>query len=126
MIQIQTCPDDTIICRLSGDLDWQAATCLHHVIHDLLRPELDVVLDLREVVFIDAAGISVLIGCLRGVRFAGGTARIRRVNPRLQWIFELVGVARLTEKSSLNHPESGLIVSSEQGDSAASTRYRPI
>jgi anti-anti-sigma factor len=99
VIEIQTCPDDSVICRLSGDLDWQEATCLCHVIHDLLRPELDVVLDLHEVAFIDAVGISALVGCLRRVRVAGGTAHISRANPRLQWILEVVGIPRLIGQS---------------------------
>ncbi len=105
MIEIQTCPDDSVICRLSGDLDWQAATCLRHVIHDLLRPELDVVLDLHEVAFIDAVGISALVGSLRRVRVAGGTAHISRANPRLRWILEVAGIPRLIGQSSLNRPE---------------------
>jgi anti-sigma B factor antagonist len=105
MIEIQTCPDGRVICRLLADLDWHEATCLRDVVHDLLGPELDMVLDLHEVGFIDGVGISALVGCLRRVRVAGGTARISRANPRLQWILELVGIARLPGQSSLNQPD---------------------
>ena len=57
MIEIQTCPDGRVICRLLADLDWHEATCLRDVVHDLLGPELDMVLDLHEVGFIDGVGI---------------------------------------------------------------------
>jgi anti-anti-sigma factor len=102
MIQIQTCPCSTVICWPSGDLDVGNALRLGHVVGHLLRPELDLVIDLGHVAFIDAAGLGMLSRCVGRVRAVGGKVCISHVNPRLQWLFELVGLDRLTGQVTLS------------------------
>jgi hypothetical protein len=67
--------DCSIVCRPSGGLDWIGAVSLRHAIHDWLRPGLDLIIDLSRVDFIDAVGMSALVGCVRRVRAGGGEAR---------------------------------------------------
>jgi anti-anti-sigma factor len=87
--------DSSILCRPIGQLDWAGAISLRHVIHDSLAPGVDIVIDLSRAGFVDAAGMSALVGSVRLVRALGGTARVCNVRPRAQRLMELVCVDRL-------------------------------
>jgi len=87
--------DSSILCRPIGQLDWAGAIALRHVVHDSLAPGAEIVIDLSRVGFVDAAGMSALVGSVRRVRALGGTARICNVRPRVQRLMELVCVDRL-------------------------------
>jgi anti-anti-sigma factor len=101
MIEIEYRPDSTIVCRPSGDLDFTASIAFRHVMSDLLRPGLNIVIDLRYVGGIDATGVSALVGSIRRAQAVGGTARISNANSRVKWFVRLVGADRLIEPSSL-------------------------
>jgi anti-anti-sigma factor len=95
VIETQVLADSSTVCRPSGSLDWTAAVSLRHAIGDLLRPGVDVVIDLSRVEFIDAVGISAIVGSVRRVRAAGGQARICGASPPVRRRLELVDVYRL-------------------------------
>jgi anti-anti-sigma factor len=98
VIKLRTCPDSSVVCQLSGALDFEAATELRHQIAAIVRPDLELIFDLRRVDYIDAFGASVLVGSVRRVRAMGGRSRVCRVNPRIRWVLELIGIDRfLTE-----------------------------
>ncbi|MBO0693047.1 MAG: STAS domain-containing protein [Acidimicrobiaceae bacterium] len=99
MIELQTCRD-SVICRPSGNLDWESARSLRHVVGDLVRPGLNLVLDMSHVAFMDAVGVSAVVGSARRVLAAGGTIRISHASQRVLWLLHLVGVDRLVEQSS--------------------------
>jgi anti-anti-sigma factor len=92
--------DSSIVCRPSGGLDWNAAVSLRHAIHDSLRPGVAIIIDLSRVDFIDAVGMSALVGSVRRVRAVGGEAQICNVTSRVRQCMELVGVYRLLTHSS--------------------------
>jgi stage II sporulation protein AA (anti-sigma F factor antagonist) len=100
VIETQMLADSSIICRPSGSLDWIAAMSLRHVIHDSLRPGVEVVIDLSRVEFIDAVGISAIVGSVRRVRAFGGQAEISSATPDVRRRIELAGVYRLLMRSS--------------------------
>jgi anti-anti-sigma factor len=102
MIQIETRPDSTVVCRPLGDLHLEASMEFRHVIGDLLEPELNIVIDLSRVESIDAVGVSALVGSLRRVRALRGVARIERANPRVLWFLRLVGVDRIVGRAPLS------------------------
>jgi anti-anti-sigma factor len=84
-------------------LDWIGATSLRHAIHDWLRPGVDILIDLSRVDFIDAVGMSALVGCVRRVRKVGGEAHICNATPHVRQRMELVGVySLLTHVSAPN------------------------
>ena len=62
MIETRVLADSSIVCRPSGRVDWTAALSLRQAIGDSLRPGGDVVIDLRRVEFIDAVGMSAMVG----------------------------------------------------------------
>jgi anti-anti-sigma factor len=92
--------DSSIVCRPSGGLDWIGAVSLRHAIHDSLRPGVDIIIDLSRVDFIDAVGMSALVGSVRRVRAVGGEAHIRNATSHVRRRMELVGVYPLLTQSS--------------------------
>ena len=100
MIETESTSDSTLICRVSGELDFDSGVTLRHLVGDLLRPGLDLVVDLGQVAFIDAVGVSALVGTVRRVRATGGSARVCNVSPRARWVLELAGVEHQLAVSS--------------------------
>jgi anti-anti-sigma factor len=92
--------DSSIVCRPSGALDWIGAVSLRHAIHDSLRPGVDILIDLGRVDFIDAVGMSALVGSVRRVRAVGGAAQICNATSHVRQRMELAGVYRLLTHSS--------------------------
>ena len=91
----------SVTCRPLGDLDLVSAVPMRHLIGEVLRPGLEVVFDLQNVSFIDAVGLSALVGSVRRVRAVGGRARISNAQPRVQSLFRLIGVDGLLMPSLL-------------------------
>ena len=104
MIEINADPDSTIIYRPSGDFDFLSAQTFRQVVADLLRPGLNIVIDLRHAHDVDAVGLRALIGAARGVGSLGGTVRIVNANPRPRCLLRSAGADRLIEPSSAASP----------------------
>jgi anti-anti-sigma factor len=95
VIETQLLANSGIVCRPSGSLDWIAAVSLRHVIGDLLQPGVKLTIDLSRVEFIDAVGISAIVGSVRRVRAVGGRAHVCHPSPQVRWCLELAGISRL-------------------------------
>jgi anti-anti-sigma factor len=100
MIETQVGPDDSILLKPFGDLDWMAAITLRHVVDDALQPGLDLVIDLGQVAHIDAVGISALVGSVRRVRAAGGEAQVSNPCAEVQHRLERAGIGAVLRRSS--------------------------
>jgi anti-anti-sigma factor len=95
--------DSSIVCRPSGGLDWIGAMSLRHAIYDSVRPGVDIIIDLSRVDFVDAVGMSALVGSVRRVRAVGGKAQICNPSSDVRRRLELVGVCGfLTHSSARN------------------------
>ena len=92
--------DSRIVCRPCGGLDWIGAVSLRHALHDSLRPGVHIIIDLSRVDFIDAVGMSALVGSVRRVRAVGGEAQICNATSQVRQRMELVGVYHLLTHSS--------------------------
>ena len=101
VIETQLLADSTIVCRPSGGLDWIAAVSLRHATADWLRPGVKIVIDLSRVDFVDAVGISAIVGSVRRVRAVGGRAQICGASGQVQRSMELAGVGQLATCSSV-------------------------
>jgi anti-anti-sigma factor len=95
MIEIENSSASTITCRPWGDLDLAASIHFRHVIAGVVRPRVDLVIDLGHVGSIDAVGVSALVGTVRRVRAFGGAVSIRNANARVRWLLGLLGVDQL-------------------------------
>lgn len=92
MIETQVIADSSVQLKPFGDLDWMSAVTLRHVVHDLLRPGIQVVIDMSEVNTIDAVGISSVVGSIRRIRSVGGDVRIANPPREVQRRLRLVGI----------------------------------
>jgi anti-anti-sigma factor len=97
MIEVQSDPTMGIQLKPLSDLDWVGASSLRHVLHDVLHPGIKLVIDLSQVDFIDAVGISAVVGSIRRVRAAGGTVELCNPRPPLRRLLELIVVSGSAE-----------------------------
>ncbi|MFC9282843.1 STAS domain-containing protein [Streptomyces collinus] len=85
--------DGITVVKVAGEIDHNSAGPL---IHALGLGELGVpprvVVDLRQVPFMDSSGINVLLGANRDIAPAGGWLRLAGVQPSVLRTLELVGV----------------------------------
>ncbi|MEN8650809.1 STAS domain-containing protein [Streptomyces sp. 21So2-11] len=75
---------DTLVLALAGDLDLHMSLMVTPRVGDAVRPaDGPVVIDLREVTFVDCSGLELLVQIRRLVRARGGTVRVLSPDPRL-------------------------------------------
>ncbi|HET6856715.1 MAG TPA: STAS domain-containing protein [Streptomyces sp.] len=75
---------DTLVLSLAGDLDLHMSLMVFPSVSEAVRPaEGRVVIDLREVTFVDCSGLELLLQIRRLVRAQGGTVRILSPHPTL-------------------------------------------
>jgi stage II sporulation protein AA (anti-sigma F factor antagonist) len=94
VIETYVDPGSSIVCKPWGRLDWVGATCLRHVINDSLRPGIEVIIDLSHVDWVDAVGMSALLGSVRRVRAIGSRVLVCNIHPAVRRRLELVGIYR--------------------------------
>lgn len=84
----------TLLVRISGELD--------HCTAQKVRRELDLliadpgikklVMDLKEMTFMDSSGIGVILGRYRTLHQRGGTVSVKNMNPQVEKVFLLSGM----------------------------------
>ena len=57
--------------------------------------ELDLILNLQDVGFIDSSGVGMLIHCLQEIRGRGGDLRLMKLSEDIHDLFEMVAIDRL-------------------------------
>jgi anti-sigma B factor antagonist len=90
-VQTTTTAGWTVVA-LSGDVDLGTAPRLRHRLNRLLDDGASVVLDMRDLDFIDSTGLGVLVGALRRVRSAGGEIRLADLPPGIHRVFSVTGL----------------------------------
>ena len=84
--------DRGILVALHGDVDLATASIVEDELRRAEHSEKRVVIDLREVSFMDSTGIRTLISADRRLRERGGSLQIIRVPAHVHRLFELVGI----------------------------------
>lgn len=83
------------LVRVCGEIDVATAPELHDRLLPLVRSGVGlVILDLSEVSFCDASGLSVLVGMHRHAGVLGVTLRLTALQPRLAWLLHVNGLDR--------------------------------
>jgi anti-anti-sigma factor len=86
--------DDVV--TIDGRLDATAARCLARSVTRLVQAGLRrCTFDLSGVDAVDSAGVGALMGSIRRLEEAGGTAVLVCRNPTIRRLFEITGIARL-------------------------------
>jgi anti-sigma B factor antagonist len=81
----------------AGEIDMVTSVELREAVVDKLAAG-DVLLDLRQVSFMDSSGVAAVDGALRASEAGGGRLRVcEGLQPNVMRILELTGVARMIE-----------------------------
>ena len=92
-VQVSTRPGATPVVRICGELDICSAPQLRdELLRAVRRHGPRLTLDLREVTFLDCAGINVLLAARRRVRLEDGWVRICHASPRARRTITLLGL----------------------------------
>ncbi len=85
--------DGWTVIAASGEIDVAAAPALRTRLTELVEDgDVQVVVDLEEVDFIDSTGLGVLVGAVRRARSAAGDLRLVCTNSRLLKVFDVTGL----------------------------------
>ena len=95
MIEIESPENSALILRPIGDLDLASSFHFRHVVDDLLRPSLDVTIDLGAVDSVDSFGLSALVGTTRRVASVGGRTSIRNAPLCIDQLLRALTINRL-------------------------------
>jgi anti-anti-sigma factor len=85
---------DTILV-VRGDVDLATASLLWESVEQVLSDSERLIVDLRDVGFLDSSGLSVFVRAHRRLREAGGALVLRSPNPRVRRVLELTGLAQV-------------------------------
>ena len=87
----------TLIVKINGEIDHHTASRLR----DVLDREIDVnniknlVLDFKEVTFMDSSGIGIIVGRFKKIDALGGKMLIVRPAPQVDKILEISGIKKI-------------------------------
>ena len=86
--------------QLTGELDHNSAGQLRRELDELiLDPKVRrLVFDLRDLAFMDSAGIGLMIGRYKLMQRRGGTVAISRVGAHVDKIFQMAGLYQIIER----------------------------
>ena len=88
---------ETVTAYLSGELDHHTAGEMREQIDSTakkVRPQ-KLILDFKEVPFMDSSGIGLILGRVRTAALWGGHVTVRGLSPQLKKMAELSGVSAL-------------------------------
>jgi anti-anti-sigma factor len=77
-----------VVVHLEGELDLEAVQTVVHELATAAKLSEDVVIDLRDVTFIDSNGVGVLAHAVRG----GATLAVTDAPPHVQRVIQLTGL----------------------------------
>ncbi|NJL36298.1 MAG: STAS domain-containing protein [Leptolyngbyaceae cyanobacterium RM2_2_4] len=81
-----------------GILDGVQATQIRREVADVVEQDAGIVLiDLKDVTFVDSSGLGALVVALRTVRAAGGKLYICSINDQVKMLFELTSMNQVFE-----------------------------
>ena len=91
------CDGETLIAKLSGELDHHGAVAVRTLIDSEIRKKAPkkAVLDLSGLDFMDSSGLGLVMGRHALMTRMGGTLSVRRPNERVVRIFKLAGLERI-------------------------------
>jgi stage II sporulation protein AA (anti-sigma F factor antagonist) len=97
-LQIETqVSGDTLLVRLSGELDHHTAELVRERVETALDREMceHLVMNLEGLDFMDSSGLGVILGRYKRVTQAGGRMSLCSVNDQILKLFELSGMLKI-------------------------------
>jgi anti-anti-sigma factor len=100
---------------MAGDLDLAAAPRLTEALRDLEQEACLIVLDLREITFLDAAGVHVIVDASIGARRDGHRLLLVGASAGVQRVFALTGTSHQVEVGAWDDPHEPPVQAFLQG-----------
>lgn len=95
---IQTECNNIIILEFQGRLDASAVKECKTLMEDMVnKKKINLVIDLKDVDFIDSTGLGILVSSLRSINKIGGDIKISSLQDRVRSIFELTRLHHIFE-----------------------------
>ena len=90
---------DTVLARVKGELDHCSAQSVRRELDGLIADPgvRHLILDLKEMTFMDSSGIGVILGRYRALSQRGGTVAVKNMNPHVEKIFILSGMNQIIQ-----------------------------
>jgi anti-sigma B factor antagonist len=86
----QESTDDALVVHVGGDVDMRSSPELRTILlQACVRKQRGIVVNLKNVRYIDSSGIATLVECLKNCSRRGGTLTLVGVNERIYPVFEL-------------------------------------
>lgn len=97
-MDIQLKFDHQIMASLNGDLDLNSVNSFKIKMDDAISEhKADILVDCKELRYIDSTGLGVLVSILKKVKEYGGTMYIKNLKPYLFKIFDVTGLTNVFE-----------------------------
>ena len=88
--------DDATVVKLSGRLDAVTAPQIKTELHELIaQGRVKLVLNLKDVIFLDSSGLGIMVSCLRRCVAGGGDICLSQVPEFARSVFELTRLTRV-------------------------------
>ena len=82
----------------SGTLDGPQTTAFRQQVDAALEKDAKILLiDLKDITFVDSSGLGVLVACLKNARTAGCKMYVCSINDQIRMLFELTSMERVFE-----------------------------
>ncbi len=97
-----TVKGDTLVVRLSGELDHHTAVAVREEIDGLIdryKGIKKLVFDMKELVFMDSSGVGVVIGRYKRMSSRGGSVAVRETGKHIDRIFSMSGIYQIIQKA---------------------------
>ena len=91
--------NEKLTAAVTGEIDHHSAREIREAIDQNLERSLSkrLVLDFRDVTFMDSSGIGLIMGRYKLLKSMGGEIIIKNANERIQRVMKLAGVDKLAE-----------------------------
>ncbi len=94
---------DNVLCvRLEGELDHHTALELREKVDSALETEglTHILLNLKELSFMDSSGLGVILGRYKYVKTLGGEMVVCSISPHIKRLFEMSGMFKIVKLAS--------------------------
>ncbi|WP_030797359.1 STAS domain-containing protein [Streptomyces sp. NRRL S-337] len=96
-VEVTVIDERTAMVAVRGELDTDTGIALHHQLaNQLAHGRRYLVLDLREVPFMDSSGLNVIIRAHNDTRQVGGSVYLAAVSPTVRRLLDLTGISFTT------------------------------
>jgi anti-sigma B factor antagonist len=90
-----------IIVTVAGEIDAYTAPKLREALVPLTnKPNPNIIVNLKNVSYMDSTGLGVFVGLLKGVRKEGGQLKLVELTDRLERLFSITGLSDIIDISS--------------------------